>query len=722
MSFCLTELHLWSLTNTLHVGDADIGVYQYYKGDPELRADFCYHEEKQQLAESRGYPWFLKNRRPEKLRDTLKELEELLQSNRCVLSKWKNKYLCQLLFGSGVLVLLSLSGPQLEKVVIDRTLMGKLISDTISDAILADSFMILAFLEKNKLCFIQFTKKQGSPDIRQRVEKLSALDLKISYVDVPGPTNKRIIRRLNINSIQDIAICWWSTPNDDAWPWSPISSERDRTNMVLLGCANGRLEVLSYIRTEWDLLDASFSINQPYQVHTVERSINANKEPMADSCIYECARNKIQRVAVTSIPLRSKAISCSRSIAEDRLVLGCEDSSVILYEAHRRVTLLSQAELLPVLIEWHTDGAIFIVGSSQGEIQCFDMALSPIKMQLLAEDNQPKVTLQFSQHFDVSSSLSHIQWTTPWVVPQNSDGMDIYDLLFLRFDKGPVGVLRFKIGAITRGKLGPTEFICQYIRYGQIDEAIRVLSGMNWNTMGPQCYMCMSAIVDQLLRQRLTPEKEAQLEACLGTFYAPTRPLSETTVLEYRDPISRYARRFFHHLLRYQRFEKAFLLAVDIGAHDLFMDIHYLAVDKGELALAEVAKKKANEIDAESITSGTELLGSLDGEDSFSGAYADPSHNSYEADRYKSSFPPSRSSDNCSHFSKPASQNASHDRLPSRRLAADTGSELGINVYAAALMDDPLAWTQAGNRINDHGEEQEVGGTSSLKVVHFGLV
>jgi len=42
----------------------------------------------------------------------------------------------------------------------------------------------------------------------------------------------------------------------------------------------------------------------------------------------------------------------------------------------------------------------------------------------------------------------------------------------------------------------------------------------------------------------------AQLEASLGTFYAPTRPLLDTTVLEYRDPISRYARRFFHHLLR----------------------------------------------------------------------------------------------------------------------------------------------------------------------------
>lgn len=46
------------------------------------------------------------------------------------------------------------------------------------------------------------------------------------------------------------------------------------------------------------------------------------------------------------------------------------------------------------------------------------------------------------------------------------------------------------------------------------------------------------------------------------------------------------------------RFESIFYFA-------LFpQDIHYLALDKGELALAEVARKRASDIDAESITSG----------------------------------------------------------------------------------------------------------------------
>ncbi|XP_072624678.1 WD repeat-containing and planar cell polarity effector protein fritz homolog isoform X12 [Canis lupus baileyi] len=625
MSFCLTELHLWSLKNTLHIGDRDIGIYQYYdKKDPPVSlTEHGNIEEKQKLAESRDYPWTLKNRRPEKLRDSLKELEELMQNSHCVLSKWKNKYVCRvkwfgillqcltngaenyaLLFGSGVLVSLSLSGPQLEKVVIDRSLVGKLISDSISDALLTDSFIILSFLAQNKLCFIQFTKKMGSPDTNKRLEKLSALDYKISYYEIPGPVNRTTERRLAINCVQDIVVCWWPLVSDDAWPWAPISPEKDRANLLLLGYAQGRLEVLSCIRTEWDPLDVRFGTKQPYQVLTVERSISVDKEPMADSCIYEYVRNKIQCISVTRIPLKSKAISCCRNVTEDKLILGCEDSSVILYETHRRVTLLAHAELLPSLISCHPSGAILLVGSNQGELQIFDMALSPINIQLLAEDRSPRKTLQFNKFFDISSSLVQMQWIAPPLVSEKPERGDIYDLLFLRFDRGPLGALLFKLGIFTQGQLGLTDIIFQYIHCDEIYEAINILSSMNWDTLGHECFISMSAIVNHLLRQKLTPEREAQLEASLGTFYAPTRPLLDTTILEYRDEISKYARRFFHHLLRYQRFEKAFLLAVDIGARDLFMDIHYFALDKGELALAEVARKRACDIDAESITSG----------------------------------------------------------------------------------------------------------------------
>lgn len=176
---------------------------------------------------------------------------------------------------------------------------------------------------------------------------------------------------------------------------------------------------------------------------------------MADSCVYKCVRNKIQCAAVTRIPLRSKAISCCRDVTEDKLVLGCEDSSIILYEAYNQVTVLAQAELLPGLITYHPSGAIFMVGSSQGELQLFDMALSPIKIQLLAQDYSPEATLQFSKHFDMPSSLIQIQWAAPQVASASTDSTDIHDLLLVRFNKGPLGVLHFKLGKLLSTSIEP---------------------------------------------------------------------------------------------------------------------------------------------------------------------------------------------------------------------------------------------------------------------------
>lgn len=65
-------------------------------------------------------------------------------------------------------------------------------------------------------------------------------------------------------------------------------------------------------------------------------------------------------------------------------------------------------------------------------------------------------------------------------------------------------------GVLTRGRLGLVEIIHQYIRYNEIHAAINVLNTMNWNTMGRQCYICLSAVVNHLLKQKLTPDREGK--------------------------------------------------------------------------------------------------------------------------------------------------------------------------------------------------------------------
>lgn len=65
-------------------------------------------------------------------------------------------------------------------------------------------------------------------------------------------------------------------------------------------------------------------------------------------------------------------------------------------------------------------------------------------------------------------------------------------------------------GILTRGQLGLVDLVFQYIHCDEVYEAISILSSMNWDTLGQQCFISMSAIVNHLLRQRLTPEREGQ--------------------------------------------------------------------------------------------------------------------------------------------------------------------------------------------------------------------
>ncbi|XP_030011631.1 WD repeat-containing and planar cell polarity effector protein fritz homolog isoform X2 [Sphaeramia orbicularis] len=613
MAFCLAELHLWSTKSSLQVKDTDIGTYQYYdKGEPANPLDYHYYNDKLHFCEARGYSWNPRNRRPEKLRDSLKELEELLLTNTCVHTRWRNKHCCQLMLSSGIMVTLTLKGPQLEQVCVDRTLVGRLPANTVTDAVLGDGLILLTFLEQSQVCAVYVNKKNpNSAESGRRTDKLSSSEIKIVCVEVSG-RGRRLQRHVGLNHLQDVALCWWNLdePGEDLWPWTPADTHRN--NLVLLGCsATDGLKILNTIRTEGNPLDCKFSLLQPYQLLSVELPIRPQgptEGSWADTCVYECARGRLHRLSVTRIPLPSQPVSCSRHPSETTLLLGLKDSSLILYDQRRGVSLLASCPVPPTLLSWHPSGAVVMVGGGQEELMCFDIGLAPLSMALVAEEVASAATLRLAQHLRCSGGLEGLQWGSGL-----DGGPEGTDLLMLAFHGGPLAALRFRLGTLSGGLMGPEELLQQRLRCGQVREALGILEAMDFNTIGDECYRGLTSVVSYLLKLELNAEREAQLEAALGVFYAPPAPMSDTVILEYKDPISNYARRFFHHLLRHQRFEKAFLLAVDLDDRDLFMDLHYVASDKDELVLADVAKRKANEIEAQA-NAGSDFLRGPNGE------------------------------------------------------------------------------------------------------------
>ena len=206
----------------------------------------------------------------------------------------------------------------------------------------------------------------------------------------------------------------------------------------------------------------------------------------------------------------------------------------------------------------------FIVASRQGDALLFDVGLSQLDWVPIREnaENDRINKFRFPSFFTSFSMLKQILWISPYQV-------------FLLVKNQPIVLLHFPFGVFGQGALA---LVKEHVRRERYQEAIRVLYTINWNISPAMAYSALTTIIDALIVQPLNYNRETQLEGALAAFYAPTRTLSDLVVIEYRDHVLRYARRFFHHLLRHRRLQKAFLLANDIGAQDLFLDVHHMAL------------------------------------------------------------------------------------------------------------------------------------------------
>lgn len=61
-------------------------------------------------------------------------------------------------------------------------------------------------------------------------------------------------------------------------------------------------------------------------------------EVTVEVCVYEVTKSKIHRISTTSIPLQSQVCCHSFSPDNEKLMLGCIDGSVILFDESRGIT------------------------------------------------------------------------------------------------------------------------------------------------------------------------------------------------------------------------------------------------------------------------------------------------------------------------------------------------------------------------------------------------
>lgn len=131
---------------------------------------------------------------------------------------------------------------------------------------------------------------------------------------------------------------------------------------------------------------------------------------VTQTCVYECARGRLRRLSATALPLSSVPVSWCRDPSERWLLLGLQDSSVVLLHIETGLKAHATCPMLPSILAWHPDGGLIVVAGGQGELQCFDLGLSPLRLQLVSEEDVIGTSLQLARHVRIPGGLEAVEW------------------------------------------------------------------------------------------------------------------------------------------------------------------------------------------------------------------------------------------------------------------------------------------------------------------------
>uniref|UniRef100_A0A6P7FBI0 WD repeat-containing and planar cell polarity effector protein fritz-like n=1 Tax=Diabrotica virgifera virgifera TaxID=50390 RepID=A0A6P7FBI0_DIAVI len=540
----LSEIHFWTTQEDIVLKTTDYGSFKYYTkrdGTETLNG-----QSKKQYCDQRGLHWYLPNKRPHRLKDKLKELEDYLIHNRVVSFIFEDTKIL-LLLSTGLLVTLTLNNKtgDLTNILFDKQLASKLQANIICDGTIFGNQVICICNDGHLLGY-------GGP-------------WKEGWVLEGGP-------RRRLNYYGEWLVVWGKAGAEHPQPWSPLAKDHQRANLHLYWIGARDPELLSYKKTDGEPLEVIVSKFRSRTLILIEQKVTQRGAVSVEVSNFELVGVNLKRISVTSVPLQTQ-VSCSAlSKCEDRLLICCIDGSLALLDRSRGCTRTIKANFIPTLLAWHPAGAAVAIANDKGQLQYYDTALSCIKSQFLNEDCLPTAVVNLSTCFNLQFSTASINWG-----PKD---------LIVTFEQGPLAVVTHINQSLTFKSL-----IQNYLNLGKIDKAIKLL--LSWE-FREESFFALEKIVAHLMRQPLNEEVSQHVQIALGSYHNSPVPIRPQIRHRYGNQVISLTRRFFHQLVRSEMFETAFLLAVDVGHHDLFMDLHYIAVKVGETEMAAAARAQAS--------------------------------------------------------------------------------------------------------------------------------
>lgn len=344
---------------------------------PTLDQNKNFLEAKREYSKNRG----LYSHTVKKNANKFKQLEEELKTKKVITCFWTNERTFMLMLANGLIILneIDIYTGNIKKISFDKYFIGKLISENVCDIIYTRQHILISY-DVNQITYVHLQK----PSLQDSTLRINDADPKIFNVIIGGPT-KKLTRNMIINLSNDLLLIWTNSSQNEFFPWRPSVKEQERANLHIYKLSRIKFEPLCYFWTESSPVGFEFSKFSENEVRSVEQKISRKGDVTVESCTYHISssKQKLQRISVTSIPLQTEVSCCVFSPDQEKLVMGCIDGSIVLFDEARNVTLLVRASFIPTLISFHPDNAIFVIANERGQLQFFDISLACVKNQLL---------------------------------------------------------------------------------------------------------------------------------------------------------------------------------------------------------------------------------------------------------------------------------------------------------------------------------------------------
>lgn len=214
----------------------------------------------------------LHGRKSRKLKNLIRKFENILKHYRIVYSAWNDNLSLQIMFCNGLLVYICIDPftSDITRIVFDKFLVGRLISEAVSDIIITRMHIIISY-DVNQLTFIYLQKPKLKKSIPKKIKKMEPRTY--SFI-ISGTNNRKISRHLACNNSYDLLAVWTKSSQNEVYPWRPTFRDQDRANLHIYSLVQNKLDLMCYYWTENDPISVEFSKNNQNQIRSIEEKIS----------------------------------------------------------------------------------------------------------------------------------------------------------------------------------------------------------------------------------------------------------------------------------------------------------------------------------------------------------------------------------------------------------------------------------------------------------------